>query len=112
MVHQFISLAPPVGALQHADAPREDARRDPDVAVEDPQDVALGLPVAAAHVADFWVRAHVLLADNQPDVNVRERFDDLVDHGDGRVVRGRDAYDELIFGLWVVEEAGGRQTGV
>ena len=62
LVHEFV-FAPTAARLQAAEAvdhaPR-DAAADPDVAVDDPDDVAFGVAVAAAHVADLGVGPEVV----------------------------------------------------
>ena len=59
-MHEFVF--PSVGreATETVDHAPAYASADPDIAVDDPDDVALGLPVPTAHVPDFGIRAQVV----------------------------------------------------
>lgn len=96
-----------VGQVAHqlVDHAPGDALGDPDIAVDDPDDVALGLAVGAADVADLGVRPQlvarlaleagdqgVVLLHEQAHVELgRVLGDDLLEHGVGGVVLGGDA---------------------
>ena len=59
-MHEFVF--PSVGreAAETVDHAPAYAPADPDIAVDDPDNVALGLAVSAAHVPDLGIRAQVV----------------------------------------------------
>lgn len=62
LVHEFVFAAAAVGmeAAEAVDHSACDAGADPDIAVDNPYDVAFGFAVASAHVADLGVRPEVV----------------------------------------------------
>ena len=56
-MHELVRARPRAVALEQVDHTPRHAAADPDVAVDDPDDVALSLAVRATHVADLRVRA-------------------------------------------------------
>lgn len=63
-MHEFVfaPTAARVQATEAVDHSAGDAAADPDVAVDDPDDVAFGIAVAAAHVADLGVGPEVVFS--------------------------------------------------
>ena len=59
-MHEFVFSAVGREAAETIDHAAAYAPADPDIAVDDPDDVALGLAVSTAHVPDLGVRAQVV----------------------------------------------------
>ena len=93
-MHELVRTRSRAVALEQVDHTPRHATADPDVAVDDPDDVALGLAVRATHVADLGVRAQraalcrLATVAVAPDGSVR-----------GIPVRGVGRVEEGVFGL-------------
>ena len=59
-MHEFVFPSIGCEATETVDHAPAHAPADPDIAVDDPDDVALGLAVSTAHVPDLGVRTQVV----------------------------------------------------
>lgn len=96
-----------------------DVLGDPDVAVERPEDIALGLPEGPTHVSDLGIRAdliggvlvievRVLRFDKDAGVEVGEVGHELAEDGIGGVLSRLDAevHGQLVSRVRLVEDGG------
>lgn len=107
-------------AAERVDHAAGDVPRDPDVAVQRPEDVPFRLAERPAHVPDLGVRADVVVVvvvareegvlglDEDPGVEVGEVGHQLAEHGIGGVLLGLDAEvdGQLVARVRLVEDGG------
>jgi len=102
VVDQFVALAIPIESLEQANASIQDSRRDPNVAIQDPHNIPLGLPISFAEVPYLWVRSNVFLAYQYPCIRLWMGSNDSADGWNGWIMRRSDGKNQLVLRLGIL----------
>lgn len=111
VVHELVSRSA-IGSFEQLNSATESSRRHPNVAVENPNNVATSFTVGFAEIANLGVRTNILLADYKLRVDVGVLLKRGLDHRDRGIGRRRYAENKLILVAWVVKETGRGQANI
>lgn len=109
MVNQFVS-ARGIRSFEQCHAPLKDHGRNPDVAIQNPYNVAARLSICPAEVPDLRIRPHIFLSVVQANINVWMAFNHRLDSRERGIIAGRDAEEDFKLVAGVIDEAGGAET--